>query len=95
MTELRHPKPNAKEVAARRAAKHDKDAFSMMMPTAKLARQRMFDERLRKVQTSSAQRICNAAMQHTTYRTGDGEVVQAERPGSMHAYTLPSRGVGT
>jgi len=95
MNELRHPKPSAKEVAPRRAAKHDKDAFHLMMPTAKLARQRMFEERLRKVQTPSAQRICNAAMQHTTYRTGDGEVVQQVRPGAMHAYSLPSRGMGT
>lgn len=29
------------------------------------------------------------------YRTGDGEVLQHLRPGSMHAYTLPSRGFRT
>lgn len=29
------------------------------------------------------------------YRTGDGEVVAHPRPGSMHAYTLPSRGMPT
>jgi hypothetical protein len=27
-----------------------------------------------------------------TYRTGDGEVTQHVRPGSTHAFTLPSRG---
>ncbi len=31
--------------------------------------------------------------QRTTYRTGDGDhTVQAVRPGSMDAYSLPSRG---
>lgn len=30
-----------------------------------------------------------------TYSTGDGEVRQLQRPGSEHAYTLPSRGYRT
>jgi hypothetical protein len=94
MTELRHPKATAKQVAARRAAKHDKPAIHLP-PGAKAARQRMFDERLRKAQAPASGRICNAAMKDTTYVPGDGEVVQEPRPGSMHAYTLPSRGVGT
>lgn len=94
MTELRHPKPTRKQVAKRRASKLDKPPIHLM-PSTKLARQRMFEERLTKAQAPAEGRICNAAMQHTTYQTGDGEVVQAERPGSMHAYTLPSRGVGT
>lgn len=38
-------------------------------------------------------RICNAAKRNTTYRTGDGEVIQQVRPGSMRAYGLPSRGI--
>jgi hypothetical protein len=29
-----------------------------------------------------------------TYRTGDGDVVQSVRPGSMDAYGLPSKGIG-
>lgn len=94
MTELRQPKPKAKQVAARRAAKHDKPSIHLL-PGAMLERQRMFDARLRKAQVPATGRICNAAMQHTTYRTGDGEVVQEVRPGAMHAYTLPSRGMGT
>jgi hypothetical protein len=29
-----------------------------------------------------------------TYRTGDGEVQTVPRPGSLRAYSLPSRGIG-
>jgi len=29
-----------------------------------------------------------------TYRTGDGDIFQQMRPGSMDAYKLPSRGLG-
>lgn len=94
MNELRKPKPTAKQVAERRAAKQNRAPIHLM-PGAMLERQRMFDERLRKAQTPADGRVCNAAMQGTTYRTGDGEVVQQVRPGAMHAYTLPSRGVGT
>jgi hypothetical protein len=37
-------------------------------------------------------RMCNATMLDTTYRTGDGEVLQHPRPASLHAFTLPSFG---
>lgn len=30
-----------------------------------------------------------------SYQPGDGEVLQLQRPGSAHAYTLPSRGYRT
>ena len=30
-----------------------------------------------------------------SYRTGDGEVPQAQRPGSERAYTLPSKGAAS
>lgn len=40
-------------------------------------------------------RICNASMRDTTYRTGDGEVIQQPRLGSLRAFTLPSRGFST
>lgn len=42
---------------------------------------------------ANTQRVCNAGMRGTTYRTGDGEVIQQVRPGSMRAYGLPSRGI--
>ena len=58
-------------------------------------RQREFEARLTRVQAPSSQvRMCNATMPGS-YRTGDGDVRQAERPGSGVAYGLPSRGTGT
>ena len=96
MTELRHPKPNAKQVAARRAAKRDKPPI-YLMPNGLQLRIKALDARSQAIADSinPTGRICNAAMKDTTYVPGDGEVVQEPRPGSMHAYTLPSRGVGT
>lgn len=37
--------------------------------------------------------ICNSTTRDR-YRTGDGEVVQAMRPGSERAAGLPSKGIG-
>lgn len=64
------------------------------LPALVQERERQFQERIHQLNTAlSASRVCNAAMQHTTYRTGDGEVIQQVRPGSMRAYGLPSRGI--
>jgi hypothetical protein len=46
-------------------------------------------------------RHANEAMPQTgdwknsVYKVGDGDTIQHPRPGSMHAYTLPSRGYRT
>lgn len=64
----------------------------VMLPALAKERQREFEARLTRVQAPSAQvRMCNATMPGS-YRTGDGEVRQAERPGSGVAYGLPSHG---
>lgn len=40
--------------------------------------------------------ICNGSMPSSNeYRTGDGEVRQAQRPGSTAALDIPSRGFST
>jgi hypothetical protein len=40
--------------------------------------------------------ICNGSMPSSTqYRTGDGEVRQAQRPGSAAALAIPSHGMRT
>lgn len=40
--------------------------------------------------------ICNGMVpSHTEYRTGDGEVRQAQRPGSTQALAIPSHGFRT
>ena len=70
---------------------------TLLYPGLVQERQRMFDERMAKLDADSpvppiGHRICNASMAHTTYRTGDGEVASVVRPGSMVAYGLPSHG---
>lgn len=37
----------------------------------------------------------NGDWKTSTYKTGDGDIIQPPRPGSLHAYTLPSRGYRT
>lgn len=55
-------------------------------------RRRELAARLKRVAKTSAEMpICNATTPGS-YRTGDGEVLQQPRPGSLHAYTLPSHG---
>ena len=74
--------------ADKRAAAHNKT----LLPALAKERQREFAARLTRAQVpSSLVKMCNATMPGS-YRTGDGEVRQAERPGSRAAYGLPSYG---
>lgn len=58
-------------------------------------RQRMYAQRLQQAQQRTTP-IRNSAMFGTTYRTGDGDCWhQPARHGSMVAFDLPSRGIGT
>ena len=100
MTTARTPKAVSKAEAARRNAwagsgigigkSIHKDG--VMLPGLIKERQREFEARLTRVQAPSSQvRMCNATMPGS-YRTGDGEVRQAQRPGSGVASGLPSHG---
>lgn len=97
----RAPRATKAEMAQRLADKKANAAqkvHTSMMPGIVAERQRMYAERLaalgQEVAAAGTPRICNAAMREP-YRTGDGEVVQQVRPGSMTAYGLPSRGNAT
>lgn len=67
---------------------------SRWLPGLIQERERMFNERMRALSRPPAEfRVCNATMPtDAPYRTGDGEVAQAVRPGSMDAYALKSVG---
>jgi len=99
-TRWRKPRATKAEMAERRAHAQTKaqKAHMSMMPGIVAERHRMYAERLaalgHAVAAAGTARICNAAVRET-YRTGDGEVVQQVRPGSMVAYSLPSRGYRT
>ncbi len=74
------------------AEKRAEDYRKALLPGLVAERQREFKARLKRaLAPASKVRMCNATM-NGTYCTGDGEVVQQPRPGSMHAFTLPSRG---
>lgn len=96
-TPLRKPRATKAEMDLRRRTAQR--GAHTMLPGLIQERQRMFDERMRAINTTPVSlddsRICNASMRDTTYRTGDGEVIQQPRPGSLHAFTLPSRGFST
>lgn len=63
-----------------------------LLPGLIQEREREFLARLRRVAKSPSEvPICNATTPGT-YRTGDGEVTQSPRPGSLSAFTLPSHG---
>lgn len=87
-------KPRATKAEMQLRARTAQRSASTLLPGLVQERQRMFDERMRNHSSASATpiKICNAGMGHTSYRTGDGEVIQQPRPGSLHAFTLPSRG---
>ena len=93
----RKPRATKAEMAERRAKAKDKPHMSLL-PGIVAERHRMYAERLaalgHQVAAAGQARICNAAMRKP-YATGDGEVVQQVRPGSMVAYSLPSRGYRT
>jgi hypothetical protein len=92
---LHRPSDKSMAVVTAKAARADKrDAAykRLMLPGLVQERQREFDARMARLALPASQGyICNASA-IGTYRTGDGEVLQAPRPGSLHAYTLPSRG---
>jgi len=90
-TPLRKPRATKAEMELRRRTAQR--GAHTMLPGLVQERQRMYEERLSRATAEYLPDfICNAAMAHTTYRTGDGEMRQEPRPGSMHAFTLPSRG---
>lgn len=92
----RKPRATKAEMAERRAKAAQQKVHMSMMPGIVAERHRLYAERLaalgKEVADAGVARICNAAMRGKPYRTGDGEVVQQVRPGSMVAYGLPSRG---
>lgn len=92
-TPLRKPRATKAEMAARRATAQR--GAHTMLPGLVQERERMYQERVSNRGNYVPVRLCNASMRGTTYRTGDGEVLQEPRPGSLHAYTLPSRGYRT
>lgn len=98
MTKAPHLTRPSDATLAAQAAKADKRAASYsksLLPALIKEREREFDARMARLALPASQvRMCNAT-QPGTYRTGDGEVLQATRPGSAQAYTLPSRGIGT
>lgn len=47
----------------------------------------------RKRENNEALPLASTVWTKGSYRTGDGETRQGQRPGSERAYTLPSRGV--
>jgi hypothetical protein len=90
--------------APRRVTKAEMDTpkmppgSSMALPGLHKERHQMYQERLealhKKLELVPPVRITNATMRSTKpYATGDGDPFhQTARPGSMHAFTLPSRG---
>lgn len=69
----------------------------MALPGLVKERHQMYQERLdalhKKLDLTQPVRITNATVRNPEpYRTGDGDVGFCVRPGSMHAFTLPSRG---
>jgi hypothetical protein len=89
---LRKPRATKAEMLLR--ARTAQRGANTMLPGLIQERQRMFDEHMRNHSIAIAMpvKICTASMGHTSYRTGNGEVIQQLRPGSLHAFTLPSRG---
>lgn len=67
------------------------------LPALIQEREAMLNARLRSKRVKPEDipsRICNASTRHKgAYKTGDGEVLQSQRPGSDVAYKLPSRGI--
>lgn len=67
------------------------------LPALIQEREAMLNARLRSKRAKPEDmpsRICNASMRDKPpYKTGDGEVLQSQRPGSDVAYKLPSRGI--
>lgn len=74
------------------AEKRAQSYAKTMLPGLHAERQREFAARAHRAKVPISQMpMCNATMPGT-YRTGDGEVLQQPRPGSLHAFTLPSHG---
>lgn len=91
---LRKKAPTRKDQIARRLVRDDRKQTGIL-PGLVAERERMFLERQRMLalQAELPTKIC-ASTTKGTYRIGDGEVVQLVRPGSMLAYSLPSKGFG-
>jgi hypothetical protein len=92
MSPLRKPRASKAEMELR--ARTAQRSASTLLPSPVQERQHMPDECMRDHSSALAMpiKICTAGMGDTSYRTGDGEVIQQPRPGSLHAFTLPSRG---
>lgn len=99
MTRAAHlvrPSEAAQATAVKRATARDEkrtaDFNKALLPGLVAERKREQEARLIRAKLPSSQvPMCNATMPGR-YRTGDGEVLQQPRPGSMHAFTLPSYG---
>ena len=95
MTKASHLNRPSDASAAAKAAKAEKrteDFRKAQLPGLIAERQREYKARLTRAKLPASQMpMCNATMPGS-YSTGDGEVHQQLRPGSQHAFTLPSHG---
>lgn len=94
---LRKPRATKAEMIERRQAKHQQPGSHTMLPGLVQERERMYQERQReKAEGPKAEpfvRICNSTAPKG-YRTGNGEVLQAQRPGADQHEQHPSLHMG-
>lgn len=82
----------AQKRATARQEKRGADYNRSMLPALVKEREREYQARLLRAKVPhSVVPMCNSTMPGT-YRTGDGEVLQHPRLGSLRAFTLPSHG---
>lgn len=94
-THLHRPSDQSAAIAAAKSDKRDASYRKTLLPALVQERQREYQARLKRAMAPASKGpLCNTNTPGT-YRTGDGETVQQPRPGSLHAFTLPSRGIGT
>lgn len=94
---LRKPRATKAEMIERREARHMQPGSHTYLPGLVQEREKMFLERQKKLAASTSVatgiRICNSTAPRD-YRTGNGEVFQAQRPGADQHEQHPSLHMG-